>query len=169
MKKSFLSIALFTFAFVLSACVTPSSLQGRLSRDVGSQNQNAAQISTSNCSSTWTTVFDASYDNKTQTSLKKQLLEEDIQSLIKNGCSFKVVTNSSNPSGSKFLNSFDCAIAKWDNAVNNFTCISSPLAEGSYSQNYVASIAFVNYQVEYKSTANNEEGESVDILIFAKK
>lgn len=138
--------------------------QGRLSLS------SKTTLTASSCGSQWAKIFDGTADMSGNLNATKALSEKNIQKLLTNGCSFKVVKDYVDSHSAHFVKSFDCAIADYQSPTNGFTCISSPHADQNYSTSRFMTIGFVQgIASTYRGTENNEAGESITVSIFTKK
>lgn len=119
------------------------------------------------CGAQWTTIFSGKADLSGRLEPTIPLTEQRLISMLEKGCSLKIVKDYRSADNTRFINSFDCLNANYQNATNSITCLSSPMPDNNFS---IAEIGFVQNQAStYHGTENDAAGEVVKISIFAKK
>lgn len=122
------------------------------------------------CGSQWTKVFEGKAGQDGVFDVALALTENNLKKFLLDGCSFKVVKDWTIPD-TRFMSSFDCATAEYQNATNRFQCLGAPYAdENNFSKSESAGIDFIRGTAgSYRGLENNEAGEKITVMIFARK
>lgn len=121
------------------------------------------------CGPQWTKVFEGKAGQDGVFDVALALTENNLKKFLLDGCSFKVVKDWTIPDA-RFMSSFDCAIAEYQNATNRFQCLGSPYAENNFSRSESVGIDFVRGAAgSYRGSENDEAGEKVTVMVFVQK
>lgn len=123
------------------------------------------------CNGEWETVFAGTYDQDGPMNVGVDISEDEMANLVDNGCEFRVTTVAKADRGDwvdKFSKTYECAIARYQNAVNGFTCLSATYSDGVGAIGESVTLDFVGNEVLHRGLNNNAPGETVYIQVMVK-
>lgn len=121
------------------------------------------------CGPQWTKVFEGKAEQDGVFGVALALTENNLKKFLLDGCSFKVVKDWTIPD-TRFMSSFDCATAEYQDATNDFECLASPFADNNFSRSENATIGFIRGTAgSYRGSENDEAGEKITVMVFVQK